>query len=1003
MNNTFQPEWLSDPLVYSVGMMKPVSDHDFYATEDEAHAGASSFVRSLDGEWLAHLAMNPQESPDELLFSADRDAELLPMTVPGEFQLQYPHWDPPHYVNTMYPWDGLEPLVPPQVSTTYNPTVTAIRTFTVTEEEMRARRITLTFEGIEAAVAVYLNGSFIGYAEDSFTPHRFDVTDALIVGENRLCARVFKRCTGSWLEDQDFWRFSGIHRSVKLTFEPAMHLEDLRIRTPLSEDYTAASVEVMTEVLGDAGTVTLTLLDPQGNQVAEESYPAGEQSEATLAVEQAQLWTAETPNLYELWITLRNDAGEEIEISRVDVGLREFKKINNILCVNGRRVVFHGVNRHEFDCDHGRVVSEELMLRDIRDMKRMNINAVRTCHYPNGSLLYKLCDRYGLYVIDETNIESHGSWAPMHDWVVPGDREEWLPMVLHRGEAMLQRDKNHACILFWSCGNEAWGGKDFLRLSRMFRELDPTRLVHYEGVYWDPRYPETTDVHSRMYAKVAEIEAYLNNNPDKPFINCEYTHAMGNSCGGINLYTDLEDRYPMYQGGFIWDYVDQALRTVAPNGETRLSYGGDWGDRPTDYQFNTNGILLGDRTETPKVQEVRHAFRPADLTVHAHGVTVHNRRDFADLSDFDLVWSVLVEGDEVESGRIELPTIAPKASAEIAIPYETSDVAGETVLVCALESRGEHPMLEQGWVAVRGQALLQAAERTERTGRLPAFVQGDYNLGIRGKRLQAILGSKYMGLISLKDAAGQETMLRPPMLSLFRAPTENDIGNGYAGDMGIWHAFSRHAVLSAPIVHTAEDRISVRYDATCAALPGLTIGITYAVAADDALKITVDFPGVKDQPDLPALGLSFRLDRRLDHVHYYGQGPDEAYIDRCDGAMLGKYDYAVDDGWTRYCKPQESGSRIGVRRMKITGEDGHGVMIEALEQPLEISVQPWMPEELICKEHPDELVGASKTVLDVAMFRKGIGGDDSWGAPTLPQFCYPSDRAYSFSFLIRGI
>lgn len=996
----FEKKWLSDPTVFAVNRLPAVSDHDIYASLQEADAEESSLVRSLDGAWQAHFAMNPDEAPEVLLTDGSLDDALRTIHVPCEFQLENPEWDPPHYVNTMYPWDGLEDLLPPQVSEKYNPTVTAIRRFCLTEKDMQAGRIVLTFGAVEAAVAVYMNGAFVGYAEDSFTPHRFDVTPFVHAGENRLVARIFKRCTGSWLEDQDFWRFSGIHRSVTLTFEPQCHVADVFVRTPLFDDYTRAAVEADIAIDRPVGDVTMVLTAPDGEEVARVTAPAADK--VTLAAEVASplLWNAETPHLYTLTVLV---AGE---VARTQVGIREFRMIDKVMCLNGKRIVFHGVNRHEFDCDKGRVVSRETMLRDIVDMKSMNVNAVRTCHYPNDSYLYKLCDRYGLYVIDETNIESHGSWQDSFginpDWVVPGDREDWAEMVIDRGRSMVERDKNHACVLLWSCGNEAFGGKDLQALAHWFRQRDPSRLVHYEGVTNDPRYPDTTDVESRMYAKVADIVDYLENDPPKPFVNCEYTHAMGNSCGGIGLYTDLEDKYPMYQGGFIWDYVDQALRATAPNGAPRLAYGGDYGDRPTDYHFNTNGILLGDRTFTPKCQEVRRVFQEAFLTPDATGVTIQNRRHFTTLEDCILTWEVMVNGEVYASGECDLPVIAPGEVAHVDIAWPEADVPGEVAVTCYLVLDADRGVQMAGEAIADGQAILRGAEKVAKADAPAKIVEAYYNYGAQGEKLQALFGRKYMGMVSLKDAAGRETLLHAPQLSLFRAPTDNDMGNGDDVKQGVWHAFSRHSFISRPERKEIDGVTHLTYRFTSPVLPGVEIVVDYALLTD-GVRVAVDFPGVENQPDLPALGLSFQLDKCYDQVHYYGMGPDESYCDRCRGAILGRWDYSADEGWTRYAKPQESGNRMGVRWMTVTDETGHGVSIEQVNAPLEVSVQPWLPEELMSKWHADELQGSCRTVVDIAAFRKGIGGDDSWGAPVLPQFKYPSDKAYKLEFVIKGI
>jgi len=997
----FSLSWLSDPNVFAVNRLPACSDHDFFRSVEEAQCGETSLVRSLDGQWRAHFAICPADAPDALLVSDDMDAGLQQITVPGEFQLQNPQWDPPHYVNTQYPWDGREDLIAPQVSDTYNPTVTAIRTFELSEGDVAADRIVLTFAGVEAALALFVNGEFVGYAEDSFTAHRFDVTPFVRVGFNRIAARVFKRCTGVWMEDQDFWRFSGIHRSVTLTFEPKIHLADVFARTPLYDNYTRAELDLELAIDRAEGTVETVLTDSEGAVVLSDVRPSTPYMTYCLPAPAVKLWSAEEPNLYTLTFTLRDPIGEVIEVARTEIGFRKFEMIDKVMHLNGKRIVFHGVNRHEFNCDLGRVMTPELMLRDVIDMKGMNVNAVRTCHYPNTSAFYKLCDRYGLYVIDETNIETHGSWSPMHDWHVPGDNPMWREAVLDRGASMLERDKNHPCILLWSCGNESWSGQNLFELSNYFRRRDPSRLVHYEGCCHQPQWAGTTDVYSRMYYKVAEIEAYLQNDPAQPFINCEYTHAMGNSCGGMHLYRELEDKYPMYQGGFIWDYVDQALRTTAPNGHERLSYGGDWGDQPTDWQFNTNGIILGDRTFTPKVQEVRYVFRNVDIIPDETGVTVKNLRLFAPLKGYSLRWTLDCAMETVAQGECALPEIPAGEAQHIELPYGAFPAEGKLVATVLLVVEKD-PLLEKGHVLVHGQTILrEGAAKPAVAPCAPAPVNGDNNLGMHTPDMSLIIAKGYNGLVSFKDKAGRETVLRAPQLSLFRAYTDNDRGNKDAIKQGVWHAVSRYSFIQCdePVIQDGCTSLTFHYKPSV--LPETDITVTYTMKTGSELEVTLNWPGVENQPDLPALGLSFQLHPRLSQVSYYGMGPDDCYADRCQGARLGNFAYHVNDGWTHYAKPQESGNRMGVERMSITDAQGHGIQVEG--DKLEISVQPYLPEELAACYHAEELQGSCRTVMDVALFRKGIGGDDSWGAPVLPQYTYPSNKPYTLTFTLKAL
>ncbi len=1003
----FTPAWLSDPTVYSVGEMPIGSDHSFYATNQEADAGVSSLVRSLDGPWRAHFAMTPADAPDALLTGPSLDETLREISLPCEFQLVAPEWDGPQYVNTQYPWDGREELVPPQVSDTYNPTVTCVRRFTLSLKDMQ-HRIMLRLDGAEAAVLVYVNGHEVGYAESSFTPSMFNITGYVRVGENRVALRVFKRCSGSWLEDQDFWRYSGIHRSVSLHFWPESHLADIRVRTPLTDNCATAHLEAVLTVAGHTdGQARLTLTDRDGAVLYEATKGLNGLPQVAFesVIPGVRLWSAECPALYDLTVTLTGGTGRVTEVSRTKVGFRQFEMCavngQNIMCLNGKRIVFHGVNRHEFDCDHGRVVTEEGIRRDLALCKQMNINAIRTSHYPNTSAFYRLCDEYGFYVIDENNLETHGSWSPMHEWVLPGDREEWLGAVLHRGCTMLERDKNHPCVLMWSCGNESYGGKVIWELSEYFRRADPTRLVHYEGVANDARYPDTTDMYSRMYLRAADIEKYLKGSPKKPFINCEYTHAMGNSCGGMNEYTALEDKYPMYQGGFIWDFVDQGLRTVGPNGEERYAYGGDFGDRPADWQFIGNGIVMADRSLSPKAQEVHYLFRDVFLKPGRTGVTITNRRLFTALDHHSLRWTVEQDMKPVRAGEIPLPEIAPGESRHIDLPYAGKLPAeGQIVLTCYLILNEEEGLLPAGSVISHGQTVLGETARADAENAGPAPIRGDNNVGFRTEKMN-VMFERQRTLISMKDRAGREMLLTAPKLSLFRAATDNDDGNGYAIRQGVYHMISRYNTHSGPQISTEPGCTSITWAYTCPGVPSLVIPVTYTMRTEDAVEVTLDWPGAENLPDLPALGVSFQLDPRYSLVNYYGYGPEENYVDRRDGAYLGWHTYPADQGMTRYLNPQESGNRGGVQSLSVTDGDQHGLLI--MGNGLEVSVQRWLPEEVAAARHPGDLTGPVKTVVDVALFRKGVGGDDSWGAPTLPRYCYPAGKPYRLTFTLRAL
>ena len=505
MNNKPNFGWLSDPAVFAVNRKPAHSDHRFYETRSQAEAMAEMPLSfSLNGAWHFAYARNTEEIPQGFWEKGYDVSDWDNILVPSHIQLA--GYDKCQYINTMYPWDGHSELRPPQVDESYNPCGCYVRSF-VLPEYLKNKRLTISFQGVETAFYLWCNGQLAGYSEDSFTPAEFDLDEFIEAGENRLAVLVCKRSTGSWLEDQDMWRLSGIFRDVYLYARPQVHLYDLFVQASLNETLDKAEITLQMQIINAQGAqAEIELFAPDGTKVyASLGIPLSESSTHTFPVENPALWSAEQPNLYKLFITIQKD-GEMIEAVPEKIGVRRFEMKDGVMCLNGKRIVFHGVNRHEFDCRTGRCVSYEDMVWDAKFMKRNNINAVRTSHYPNQTQWYRLCDEYGIYLIDETNLESHGSWQKMGqvkpDWVVPGDREEWLGIVLDRAKSMLERDKNHPSILIWSCGNESFGGKDIYEMAQYFRRRDPSRLVHYEGIFHDRRYPETSDMESRMLSLI---------------------------------------------------------------------------------------------------------------------------------------------------------------------------------------------------------------------------------------------------------------------------------------------------------------------------------------------------------------------------------------------------------------------------------------------------------------------------------------------------------------------
>lgn len=619
-------KWLDDPEIFRVNQRRAHSDHICYADRAEAETGNSSLIQSLNGVWKFQYSVNAKERPENFYQEAYDTSGFDEIMVPRHIEMA--GYDKIHYINTMYPWEGHEFRRPPYTlgqneleygmfsEADYNPVGSYIKEFDLIEG-MIGKEIAVQFMGVEQAVYVWLNGVFIGYAEDSFTPSEFDLTSQIREKGNILAVEVHKRSTAAFLEDQDFFRFFGIFRDVVLVARPQNHLEDLWIRPLLMPGNVSGKLDLTLELssLSPGGTVGVVVRNKEGAIWKQRNYPILKETIVdTIDFESVNLWDNLDPYLYYLELEMKDAGGAVTEYVTYPFGFRRIEIKDKIMLLNGRRLIINGVNRHEWNPESGRVINADDNQADIEVMQRNNINSVRTSHYPFQLPWYDLCDRSGIYVMAETNLESHGSWQKMGafepSYNVPGSLPQWRECVLDRARTQYLTLRNHTSILFWSLGNESYAGENIRLMNDFYKQADPDRLVHYEGNYPNPDYEDSiSDIKSRMYAKPDEIIDYLEHDPAKPFILCEYMHDMGNSLGGMGTYMELLDRYPMYQGGFIWDYIDQAIYVKDEvTGRKALRYGGDFDDRPSDYEFSGNGILFADRQEKPAMQEVRYYY-----------------------------------------------------------------------------------------------------------------------------------------------------------------------------------------------------------------------------------------------------------------------------------------------------------------------------------------------------------------------------------------------------------
>ena len=1047
----FDVKKIHDPKFFKENCMAAHSDHVTYKNEAEAVEQNSSFRLSLDGIWKFHYAKNDAQTIPG--FEAE-DYNCRPwddIRVPAHIQME--GYDIPQYANIQYPWDGREDVWRDAVPTDFNPVASYVKYFTLPEGFVK-NGLYISFQGVESGFALWLNGSYVGYSEDSFTPSEFDLTPYVKEGENKLALKVFKWTSSSWCEDQDFYRFCGIFRSVYLYTMPKVHVYDLKVQPVVAESLESADLVLDMEICGKAETVEKSADDAKmqnvsakitltGSRDDSKEGAAGSVSENTIfsetisfqpnntsdtirftdtgaatvhfeqEVNHPNLWSAEHPELYTLTVELLDESGNCVEYISQNIGFRRFEMKDGIMTLNGKRIVFKGVNRHEFSSKTGRAVSKEEVLQDIITMKQNNINAIRTCHYPDASGIYELCDRYGLYMIAENNLESHGSWdAASHglvpkDTIVPGDNMDWEPMMLDRVNSCYQRDKNHPAILIWSVGNESYGGKVIFDMSEKFRALDPYRLVHYEGIFNDRRYEGTSDMESQMYTSVENIKKFLAEHKEKPFICCEYTHAMGNSCGAMHKYTDLTDTEPRYQGGFIWDYIDQSILKKDRYGQEFQAYGGDCGERPTDYNFSGNGICYGgERDASPKMQEVKFNYQNISVAFEEHSFTVVNKNLFADTSEYQCIVILQKNGTVVKKQKMDT-NVVPLSSGSYEIPFVIPEDAEYAVTV-SFVLREDTFWAKAGHEVAFGQKVYKKEVKFAVPEKPLQVVRGKVNIGVKGDDFDCLFSLLNGGLVSYRYA-GKEMIEKIPMPNFWRAPVDNDNGSMAPGRYAQWKIASmyishRNGGMFDNVPTTVEETehsVTITYTYYMPTTPAAKCQVAYTVFGDGTVETKLTYDPVEGLPDMPEFGMMFKLNADYDNVEWYGYGPEETYADRRHGAKLGIYKNKAADNMAKYLVPQECGNKVGVRYAKVTDYKGRGLLFSGDE--LSFSALPYTPHELENAAHPYELPQVHYTVVRVALAQMGVGGDDSWGAWVHPEYNIDVTKPLEFTFRFRGI
>ncbi len=1040
-----RPYW-EDPAVFAVGKEPPRASFTPFRTRERALAARARDSRlrlSLNGLWKFRWVPRPAERPRDF-FERDFDVSAWDdIEVPSNWELAgYGH---PVYRDESYSF----PANPPRIPHDDNPVGSYRRTFEL-PPAWRGQEVFLHFGGVYSAFFVWVNGRLAGYSEGSRTPAEFRITEAVQPGTNVVAVQVYRWSDGSYLEGQDFWRVSGIDRDVHLVSMPATHLRDFFARGELEEDNVAGRFEldvaVANQGLGAAGPHVLSyeLLDPEGQPVWPEpgtmpvDVPVGGEARASVSVglDAPRQWTAETPSLYRLVLSLADPDGRATEFVTARIGFRRVEIADGLLKVNGRPVTIRGVNRHEHDPEHGHVVSEASMLEDVRLMKQLNVNAVRTAHYPNVPRWYELADEHGLYVVDEANIESHG--MGFEPGTTLAGRPDWRGAHLDRTQRMVERDKNHASIVLWSLGNEAGDGPNFDATAAWIRERDPSRPILYEP----SSERDVVDIAAPMYVRPYWLERYAVSGPGggppaKPFLLVEYAHAMGNSVGGLADYWRIIDAHPSLQGGFIWDWVDQALLATDERGRNYWAYGGDFGPAGvrTDGNFLVNGLVSADRRPHPHAWEVKKVYQPvrvqADL--EAGLAIVENRRDFADLSDLSGSWELLADGRVVAAGTLPRLATPPGGRDTLALGIggregaglDQTGVAGrsldlpeidplpgvEHLVVVRFRTLAATAVLPAGHEVAWDQFALPARRspdwRTAEAGRLRTAQSADW-VEVTGRGF-ALRFDRATGTLASMRANGRDLIAGGPLPNFWRAPTDNDYGSGLPVRSGVWRRAGRPPARHLDSMAVGQEpggpvRVASHYTIRSV---GARYALVHEVFGDGIVAVEARLSQMdEDLPEIPRFGTILTLPGGLDRVQWYGRGPHENYWDRRTGAAMARYALPVSRLAHPYVRPQETGTRTDVRWVALTDSQGRGLLATGLPA-LSFSALPYRLNDLDAGDrkagrHWAELVPRDEIALHLDYRQMGVGGDDSWGAvPRHEYTLWPQDLA--FRYLLRPL
>lgn len=1012
-----QPFWL-DETKNEENRLPMHASYQVYPTEKDALVNSwekSENNFNLNGLWKFKWFEKPADVPENVASPSFKDADWINFNVPSNWEVN--NFGYPIYVNIGYEFSYLQKPNPPIVPLNYDPTGIYRREISL-PQNWSGKNVVLHIGAAKSNLMVWVNGKYIGYSEDGKLPAEFDLSTTLAPGKNLIVLKVMRWCDGTYLEGQDFWRMSGITRDCYLVKREISHINDFALNTKLDENYVNASLDLNIKLSAKStASVSAKLLDGE-KVVATSVIPFKDELEKSVSIPVAapKLWSAEEPNLYKLLLTLTDNTGKVTEVIPQMVGFREVKIANGMLLVNGKPVLIKGANRHETDPVTGQTLSKESMLKDIKLMKLFNINAVRTCHYPNDEYWYQLCDQYGIYVVDEANNESHGIGYDIT--VTLANRPSWKEAHMARVQRMYERDKNHASVITWSLGNEAGNGYNFYECYLWLKKTDSSRPVQYERAvakYSSYVTEFNTDIVNPMYPTPSSMVDYVAKNPHpaKPFIMCEYAHAMGNSMGNFRDYWDIIRGNPHhFQGGFIWDFVDQGLQKITAKGDTIFAYGGDYGkDLPSDNNFMCNGIFYPNRNPNPHAWEMKKVYQNIHTTlVNANTISIYNENFFSDLSGIALEWNVTVNGQVKQSGRIDKLDVKAHATAEVNLPVKAQPT-GEAFLNIVYKQKAERLLVSAGHAVAEEQLPLSGKylsdSKIKADGKISIAESG--NTWSINSPAVSVEFSKSTGLISKYEVnkhsyLDSEFAARP---AFWRAPSDNDMGAGLNRRLKDWKTAQSELKLENISVTESEGMAKV---ISTYALPGvfakLTLQYTIQAKGEMIVDQQIAIDESKKTPMMPRFGVNWILPEGFETIEYYGRGPVENYQDRNYASNVGNFRQSVKSQFYPYVRPQENGNHTDIRWFKVYNTKGYGLKIES-ESFLSMSALHFFDADLDDgdqkhQQHSGELVPRKQTQLHIDYKQMGVGGIDSWGQWPLEKYRL-TDNKYHFSFKVSPL